>query len=70
LKILQKSWKNQLKKLEKSAKKKNFVGGAMAENEAIMRIRDFPMTMDEEYVENIWNLLKAAIQVILKKLNC
>ncbi len=28
-----------------------------------MRIRAFPMTMDEKYVENIWNLLKAAIQV-------
>ena len=42
----------------------------MAKKEAIMRIRDFPMTMDEEDVENIWNLLKAGIQVILKKLNC
>ena len=28
-----------------------------------MRIRAFPMTMDEKYVENIWHLLKAAIQV-------
>ena len=28
-----------------------------------MRIRAFPMTMDEKYVENIWNLLKEAIQV-------
>ena len=31
-----------------------------------MRIRAFPMTMDEKYVENIWNLLKEAIQVIKK----
>ena len=30
-----------------------------------MRIRNFPMTMDEKYVENIWNMLKAAIQVHL-----
>ena len=35
----------------------------MAKKEAKMRIRAFPMTMDEKYVENIWNLLKAAIQV-------
>ena len=24
------------------------------------------MTMDEKYVENIWNLLKAAIQVLYR----
>ena len=36
----------------------------MAKKEAKMRIRNFPMTMDEKYVENIWNLLKAAIQVL------
>ena len=37
----------------------------MAKKEAKMRIRAFPMTMDEKYVENIWNLLKAAIQVMI-----
>ena len=35
----------------------------MAKKEAKMRIRAFPMTMDEKYVENIWSLLKDAIQV-------
>ena len=35
----------------------------MAKKEGKMRIRAFPMTMDEKYVENIWNLLKEAIQV-------
>ena len=34
-----------------------------------MRIRAFPMTMDEKYVENIWNLLKDAIQEIQRKNN-
>ncbi|XP_047491796.1 cullin-3-like [Penaeus chinensis] len=34
-----------------------------------MRIRAFPMTMDERYVENIWQLLKSAIQEIQKKNN-
>ena len=34
-----------------------------AKKEGKMRIRAFPMTMDEKYVENIWNLLKEAIQV-------
>ena len=38
----------------------------MAKKEGKMRIRAFPMTMDEKYVENIWNLLKEAIQVILR----
>ena len=28
-----------------------------------MRIRAFPMTMDEKFVDNIWQLLKDAIQV-------
>jgi cullin 3 len=28
-----------------------------------MRIRAFPMTMDEKFVETIWQLLKEAIQV-------
>jgi len=41
----------------------------MAKKEAKMRIRAFPMTMDEKYVENIWNLLKAAIQEIQRKNN-
>lgn len=34
-----------------------------------MRIRAFPTTMDEKYVENIWALLKNAIQEIQKKNN-
>lgn len=34
-----------------------------------MRIRAFPMTMDEKYVDNIWALLKNAIQEIQKKNN-
>ncbi|KAG1663118.1 Cullin-3 [Nymphon striatum] len=34
-----------------------------------MRIRAFPMTMDEKYVQNIWSLLKSAIQEIQKKNN-
>ncbi|XP_054167260.1 cullin-3-B-like isoform X2 [Oppia nitens] len=34
-----------------------------------MRIRAFPTSMDEKYVQNIWNLLKNAIQEIQKKNN-
>ena len=34
-----------------------------------MRIRAFPTTMDEKYVENIWHLLKDAIQEIQRKNN-
>lgn len=34
-----------------------------------MRIRAFPMTMDEKYVQSIWTLLKNAIQEIQKKNN-
>nr|CAB3234718.1 cullin-3 [Phallusia mammillata] len=34
-----------------------------------MRIRAFPMTIDEKYVSNIWDLLKKAIQEIQKKNN-
>ncbi|GIY42772.1 cullin-3 [Caerostris extrusa] len=34
-----------------------------------MRIRAFPMTMDEKYVQSIWSLLKNAIQEIQKKNN-
>ena len=37
--------------------------------EGKMRIRAFPMTMDEKYVENIWNLLREAIQEIQHKNN-
>ncbi|XP_055546687.1 cullin-3 [Wyeomyia smithii] len=37
--------------------------------EGKMRIRAFPMTMDEKYVESIWSLLKNAIQEIQKKNN-
>ncbi|XP_052868042.1 cullin-3 [Anopheles cruzii] len=37
--------------------------------EGKMRIRAFPMTMDEKYVESIWTLLKNAIQEIQKKNN-
>lgn len=44
-------------------------GGGMAKKEGKMRIRAFPMTMDEKYVENIWDLLKNAIQEIQKKNN-
>ena len=42
-------------------------GGGMAKKEGKMRIRAFPMTMDEKYVENIWNLLKEAIQVVKRQ---
>jgi len=35
--------------------------------EGKMRIRAFPMTMDEKYVENIWHLLREAIQEIQRK---
>ncbi|XP_065202116.1 cullin-3-B [Planococcus citri] len=34
-----------------------------------MRIRAFPMSMDEKFVDNIWALLKSAIQEIQKKNN-
>ncbi|XP_077580980.1 cullin-3-B-like [Stigmatopora nigra] len=40
-----------------------------AKKEAKMRIRAFPMTMDEKYVENIWAALKNAIQEIQRKNN-
>lgn len=49
--------------------KKMMKGGMAAKKEGKMRIRAFPMTMDEKYVENIWNLLKEAIQEIQKKNN-
>ncbi|XP_024939142.1 cullin-3 isoform X4 [Cephus cinctus] len=42
---------------------------ALPKKESKMRIRAFPMTMDEKYVENIWTLLKNAIQEIQKKNN-
>ena len=38
---------------------------SLPKKEGKMRIRAFPMTMDEKYVENIWHLLKAAIQVYI-----
>jgi hypothetical protein len=37
----------------------------LPKKEGKMRIRAFPMTMDEKFVENIWQLLKDAIQVSL-----
>ena len=37
--------------------------------EGKMRIRAFPTTMDEKYVQNIWHLLKDAIQEIQRKNN-
>ncbi|XP_053404308.1 cullin-3-like [Mercenaria mercenaria] len=40
-----------------------------ARKDTKMRIRAFPMTMDEKYVDNIWALLKNAIQEIQKKNN-
>ena len=55
---------------------KNILGGMAAKKDGKMRIRAFPMTMDEKYVENIWNLLKEAIQVfitfvsIFREANC
>ena len=39
---------------------------SLPKKEGKMRIRAFPMTMDEKYVENIWHLLKAAIQVCMQ----
>ncbi|XP_043265237.1 cullin-3-A isoform X1 [Colletes gigas] len=42
---------------------------AMLKKESKMRIRAFPTNMDEKYVENIWALLKNAIQEIQKKNN-
>ncbi|XP_067007434.1 cullin-3-A [Anabrus simplex] len=41
----------------------------LPKKEGKMRIRAFPMTMDEKYVESIWTLLKNAIQEIQKKNN-
>ena len=43
--------------------------GALPKKEGKMRIRAFPMTMDEKYVESIWTLLKEAIQEIQRKNN-
>ncbi|KAK9732144.1 Cullin family [Popillia japonica] len=43
--------------------------GSLPKKEGKMRIRAFPMTMDEKYVESIWALLKNAIQEIQKKNN-
>ncbi|XP_074104942.1 cullin 3 [Cotesia typhae] len=44
-------------------------GGALPKKEGKMRIRAFPTSVDEKYVENIWALLKNAIQEIQKKNN-
>lgn len=41
----------------------------LPKKEGKMRIRAFPMTMDEKYVENVWQLLKEAIQEIQRKNN-
>ncbi|KAK9510303.1 hypothetical protein O3M35_005117 [Rhynocoris fuscipes] len=41
----------------------------LPKKEGKMRIRAFPMSMDEKYVESIWGLLKSAIQEIQKKNN-
>ncbi|XP_018902638.1 cullin-3-A isoform X2 [Bemisia tabaci] len=43
--------------------------GGLPKKESKMRIRSFPMSMDEKYVERIWALLKNAIQEIQKKNN-
>lgn len=43
--------------------------GNKGKKDTKMRIRAFPMTMDEKYVNNIWALLKNAIQEIQKKNN-
>ena len=42
---------------------------SLPKKEGKMRIRAFPMTMDEKLVENIWHLLKEAIQEIQRKNN-
>ena len=36
---------------------------SLPKKEGKMRIRAFPMTMDDKFVDNIWKLLKDAIQV-------
>lgn len=45
------------------------MSGLKAKKDTKMRIRAFPMSMDEKYVTNIWGLLKNAIQEIQKKNN-
>ncbi|PNF42189.1 Cullin-3 [Cryptotermes secundus] len=55
---------------EKCEKKKvKMMKSGLPKKEGKMRIRAFPMTMDEKYVESIWALLKNAIQEIQKKNN-
>uniref|UniRef100_A0A1I7X6F7 CULLIN_2 domain-containing protein n=1 Tax=Heterorhabditis bacteriophora TaxID=37862 RepID=A0A1I7X6F7_HETBA len=44
-------------------------GGGGASSGGRMRIRAFPTTMDEKYVNQIWDLLKKAIQEIQRKNN-
>uniref|UniRef100_X2AMG5 Cullin family profile domain-containing protein n=1 Tax=Capitella teleta TaxID=283909 RepID=X2AMG5_CAPTE len=45
------------------------MSGLKGKKDTKMRIRAFPVTMDEKYVNNIWTLLKNAIQEIQKKNN-
>jgi len=45
------------------------MSGKRKEGANKMRIRAFPMTMDEKYVSEIWNLLRNAIQEIQRKNN-
>ncbi|CAH1781618.1 unnamed protein product [Owenia fusiformis] len=45
------------------------MSGLKGRKDTKMRIRAFPMTMDEKYVNSIWALLKNAIQEIQKKNN-
>ncbi|CAD5111560.1 DgyrCDS859 [Dimorphilus gyrociliatus] len=44
-------------------------GGSKKKESSKMRIRAFPTSMDEKFVESIWALLKNAIQEIQKKNN-
>ncbi|XP_006890346.1 PREDICTED: cullin-3 isoform X1 [Elephantulus edwardii] len=47
----------------------NLTKGTSSRKDTKMRIRAFPMTMDEKYVNSIWDLLKNAIQEIQRKNN-
>ncbi|OXB57344.1 hypothetical protein ASZ78_001421 [Callipepla squamata] len=47
----------------------NLSKGTGSRKDTKMRIRAFPMTMDEKYVNSIWDLLKNAIQEIQRKNN-
>lgn len=50
-------------------KRKTMNSNKQGKKDTKMRIRAFPMAMDEKYVNNIWALLKNAIQEIQKKNN-